>query len=210
MNDPDRAVSRAPEHSWTAAMPLVYPVLRPVGTTGRLLADLATSSAAAGDTRPLLDPGPAGLRIGYILHAGRYGVQVNGDHLAAWSVPPDTLRRIATTNLRAWSAIAPWTFERDGQQVLLSSVTGDGWDAARILLPEAIEHLATTLGGAGMRVLVAVPTADLLVATGLGAEDPGFALPFARFAESYAAGADAPIDGRVFEILRGELTPFEP
>ncbi len=44
-------------------------------------------------------------------------------------------------NLAAWSATAPWTDEVSGERRLISSDTGNGWDAARILLPEVVAHL---------------------------------------------------------------------
>jgi uncharacterized protein YtpQ (UPF0354 family) len=210
IHDPDAALSHAPEHSWAAARPLVFPLLRPVATNGRFLAEVTSPTAAAGETRPLLDRGPIDLRVAFVLRADRYAVLVNGDHLAAWGISGAELRSTAMTNLRAWSAMAPWTEEHEGTQVLLTSVTGDGWDATRLLLPEVLRHLEERLGGEGIRVVVAVPTTDLLLATGLGQEDPAFAVPFSRFVEAYVAGTDDPIDSRIFEIARGDLIPFEP
>src|SRR3712207_8474931 len=56
------------------------------------------------------------------------------------------LQQAALRNLARWSATAPWTDEVSGDRRLLSSDTGDGWDAARILLPEVREHLQRELG----------------------------------------------------------------
>ena len=49
-------------------------------------------------------------------------------------------------NLAAWSASAPWTDEVSGERRLISSDTGNGWDAVRILLPEVTAHLTSELG----------------------------------------------------------------
>ena len=50
------------------------------------------------------------------------------------------------SNLLTWSASAPWTDEISGERRLVSSDTGDGWDAARILLPDVVDHLTRELG----------------------------------------------------------------
>ena len=58
---------------------------------------------------------------------------------------------------------APWSDEVSGDRRLISSDTGDGLDAVRILLPEVMEHLTRELGGAG-RVLIGIPDRHLLTA----------------------------------------------
>ncbi len=66
---------------------------------------------------------------------------------------------------------------------LISSETGDGIDAVRILLPDAIDHLTRELGGEG-RVLVGIPERHLLLAATLRPDDAGFAALFARVRRS--------------------------
>ena len=91
---------------------------------------------------------------------------------------------------------------------IISSASGDGGDAARILLLEVRAHLAAELG-AGARVLVGVPERDLLVAGALVDGDEEFAALFAEFIRDDAAGADQPLDARLHEIVAGELQAFE-
>jgi hypothetical protein len=201
-------VSRAPEHDWSAAARLVYPVLRPAGTLGRSLAALATPMSAAGETQPVIDPGPADLVVAYAISAAGFDVLASGDHLAAWAVVPDALRQAAVRNLAAWSSAAPWSEEADGQRRILSSDTGDGWDAARILLPEVTAHLGDTLGDGGARVLIGLPARHLLVAGALHRDDTEFGLQFADFVSDYADDSDEAIDRRVFELVAGRLVPF--
>jgi hypothetical protein len=203
-----RGISFAPEHDWSAAAALLFPVLRPSGTPGRLLDSLATSMSAAGDTQPVVDAGPVDLVVAYAISAAGFDVLVNGDHLAAWSIQPATLRESAYRNLAAWSATAPWSEEVDGPRRILSSDTGDGWDAARILLPEVIAHLGATLGESGARVLVGLPARHLLLAGALGPDDHEFAPLFASFVQDYADDSDDAIDLRVFELVDGRLVPF--
>ncbi len=165
-------VAGAPEHDWTAAAALLFPIFRPAGTRGTPLSSRATPTSAAGDTKPLIDPGPADLVVAYAISAAGFDILANGDHLAAWSVAPAALREAAFRNLAAWSAGAPWSEEVAGERRILSSDTGDGWDAARILLPEVTSPLAKVLGEGGARVLVGVPARHLLLAGSLGRTTP--------------------------------------
>ena len=110
-------------------------------------------------------------------------------------------------NLATWSATAAWTDEVSGERRLLSSDTGDGWDAARILLPEVIDKLTNELGSVG-RVLVGLPERHLLVAGTLRPGDQEFASLFADFVVEHSGGADEPIDRRVFELVDGRLVEF--
>jgi hypothetical protein len=201
----------SPEHDWTAAASSVFPVLRPADTPGPRLADLDSARLRQEGVRthaqPVIDNGPAGLAIAYILRAGSFDVLVNADHLLGWAIEPDQLRDRALRNLADWSETAPWTDELSGARRLLSSATGDGGDAARILLADVCRYLGDELG-AGARVLVGVPDRDMLVAGAYRTDDPEFATLFADFVADQSGGADEAIDRRVFELVAGELQPF--
>jgi hypothetical protein len=132
---------------------------------------------------------------------------VNGDHLLSWGVEPSAIQDAAMRNLAAWAHGAAWTVETSGERRLLSSQTGDGWDAARILLPETIQHLVEELGSLG-RVLVGIPERHLLTAGSLRPGDDEFAVLFAEFIVEQSGGADEPIDRRVFELVDGRLVEF--
>ena len=203
-------VSLTAEHAWEAAASILYPVLRPAGTPGLHLDTLVTPSSGAGNVDPLLDDGPVDLKVAYAMAAGGFDVLANGDHLAAWGVPPAMLREAAFRNLEAWAARAPWSNDDDGRRRVISSDTGDGWDASRILLPDAIAHLEGELRGPGDRVLVGLPARHLLVAGSLHGDDPEFAPLFADFVLEYAGDSDESIDRRVFELRDGRLHPFDP
>jgi Protein of unknown function (DUF1444) len=207
---PDHVASPAesPEQNWDAASAILFPLLRPPGTQGLLVADIDAAALAADAARshsqPLLDEGPGGLAVVYALHAGGFDVIVNGDHLLSWGVTPEAIQESAIRNLAAWSAQAAWTDEVSGERRLISSDTGDGWDAARILLPDVIDRLAAELGGTG-RVLVGLPERHLLVAGALRPDDEEFASLFAEFVVESSGGADEPVDRRVFELVDGRL-----
>jgi uncharacterized protein YtpQ (UPF0354 family) len=205
--------AEAPEHDWTAASTRILPVLRPPGTQGTALAGLDREALAREALKPhaspVIDEGPADLAIAYAMRAESYDVLVNADHLLAWGIEPGVLRETALQNLGAWSSVAPWNDELSGERRLVSSETGEGGDAARILLPEVRRHLSDTLAPSG-RVLVGVPDRDLLVAGAVLAGDDEFAALFSEFVVEQSGGADEPIDRRIFELVDGELRPFVP
>jgi hypothetical protein len=202
----------SPEHDWARAHDLIYPGFRPVGTQGLDLASLDRDSLAAQGTvshaQPLLDSGPAGLPVVYTIDAGAYDIVVNGDHLLSWGVGAADIQDAAMQNLARWSASAPWTDEISGTRRLVSSDTGDGWDAARILLPEVVSHLTAELAPYG-RILIGLPERHLLTAASLHPDDADFAALFAEFIVEQSGGADEPVDRRVFELVDGRLVEFD-
>lgn len=210
-SDGSRGPSHAPEQDWIAAEAVLLPVLRPTGTSGTRLDEIdperLASEGMKSHASPILDKGPCGLVVGYVLRADAFDIHVNADHLLAWGATPIEVRAAATANLARWSATAPWTEEVSGARRLLSSSSGDGDDAARVLLPEVRAHIASELGSA-VRVLVGIPDRDLLMAGALSDEDPEFAVLFAEFIRGHADDADQPLDRRVLELVGGELRPF--
>ena len=164
----------SPEHDWGRARDLVRPAFRPVGTQGLPIEtvdrEALAQHAMQSHAQPLLDVGPAGLPVVYTIAAGGFDIVVNGDHLLSWGIEPEELQDAAMRNLAAWAATAPWTDEVSGERRVISSDTGDGLDAVRILLPDAAAHLARELGADG-RVLVGIPERHLLVAATLRPDD---------------------------------------
>jgi hypothetical protein len=208
---PTKSPADSPEQDWTRARDLLYPAFRPVGTQGLPVDTIDRESLAAhaaqSHAQPLLDEGPVGLPVVYTIDAGAYDIVVNGDHLLSWGVEPSDVQDAAMGNLARWSATAPWTDEVSGERRLISSDTGNGWDAARILLPEVVEHLVTELGSVG-RILVGIPERHLMTAGSLRPGDDDFASLFAEFIIEHSGGADEPIDRRVFELVDGRLVEF--
>ena len=201
----------APEQDWSVALELLYPAFRPVGTLGLAVDSIDREQLAAhsaqSHAQPLLDVGPAGLPVVYTINAGAYDIVVNGDHLLSWGVEPSEIQDAALKNLATWSATAPWTDEVSGDRRLISSDTGHGWDAARIMLPDVTAHLASELGSVG-RILIGLPERHLMTAGSLRPGDDDFATLFAEFIVEQSGGADEPIDRRVFELVDGRLIEF--
>ena len=157
--------------------------------------------------KPLIREGPAGLPMAYVIPGGGYEVLVGEDHLLAWGVGPDEVHAAAMANLAAWSGGASWVDEVDGQRRVVWSDSGEGMDAALILLAEVRLQLASDLASTG-RVLVGVPERDLLIAGVLAEGDDEFAVMLADYVADRARGADEPIDHRLFELVDGELVEF--
>jgi len=201
----------SPEHDWGHARDLIRPAFRPVGTSGLAMEsidrDQLASHAMQSHSQPLLDQGPAGLPVVYTISAGAFDIVVNGDHLLSWGIEPTELQDAAMRNLATWSAGAAWSDEVSGDRRLISSETGEGLDAVRILLPDVMEHLAKELGQHG-RVLIGIPERHLLTAATLRSDDPDFAALFTDFVVEQSGGSDEPIDRRVFELVDGHLVEF--
>ena len=202
-------LSLSAEHAWEAAAPIIYPLLRPAGSRGLRLAALASPSGGAGSVEALIDDGPAGLLTAYALAGDGFDVLASGDHLAAWGIAAGTLRDAAFRNLAAWSASAPWSDDQDQGRRVLSSDTGDGWDASRILLPDVTAYLERELGGGERRVLVGLPARHLLLAGCLRDDDPEFASLFANFVVDYWDDSDEAIERGIFELRGGQLSLVE-
>lgn len=205
------AIAELPEHDWEHARNVLFPAFRPIGMQGLSLETLDRESLAVhgvqSHTQPLLDQGPVDLPVIYTLGAGGFDIIVNGEHLLSWGVEPSAIQDAAMANLARWSAAAAWTVEASGERRLISSETGDGWDAARILLPEVLVYLDRELGSYG-RILVGIPERHLLTAGALRTGDDDFASLFAEFIVEQSGGADEPIDRRVFELVDGRLVEF--
>jgi hypothetical protein len=198
------AASLAPEHDWSAAAKVIRPALRPVGTAGIDGHDLRLPAGHAGPGKPLMSVGPAGLPLVYVLPGVGFEVVVGVEHLLAWGVGPDQVHAAAIANLVAWSEGAAWVDESNEHRRISWSETGEGQDAARILLPQVRERLVSELGS-GRRILVGLPERDLLIAAGLAEGDDEFVAMFAEYVADRALDAEQPIDGRVFELVEGEL-----
>jgi hypothetical protein len=205
------SMAEAPEHDWSAASALLFPLLRPAGTHGLPVTEIDPAALAADATRshsqPLLDEGPCGLSVVYAIPGAGFDVIVNGDHLLSWGVGIADVQDAALRNLASWSSTAAWTDEVSGDRRLISSDTGDGWDATRILLPEVVARLVGELGDVG-RVLIGLPERHLLVAGALRPGDDEFATLFGEFVVEASGGADEPVDRRVLELVDGRLVEF--
>lgn len=209
-----RPASETPEHDWSAARSVIFPLLRPAGTLGTALdAPLdATTPRPGGHTQPMVGEGPCDIVVAYALAANGFDVLVNLEHLLSWGIGGAELDETARANLSAWSSQAGWEDETSGTRRLLTSDSGTGRDAARILLPEVRDYLLRELAGPhvapGTRVLIGLPERHLLLAGALAPGDDEFAALFQEFLTEHSEAAEEPIDRRVFELTGDSLQPF--
>lgn len=122
---------------------------------------------------------------------------VRSAELAAWSLSEDDAVRTAITNLAQRSERARFATVETPHGPLLYARTGDGLDAARLLLPGLPDVLATELG---LPCLVAIPHRDVLFACALG--DPDLEKAMAARVEDDAARAPHRISRRLFLVDR--------
>jgi hypothetical protein len=210
-SDTARPISESPEQDWSRAERIVMATVRAAGTAGirvdSLDADALAAEGLKSHRQPLIADGPADLGVVFVLPSDGFDVLVNADHLMSWGIGAEALATAAMANLARWSADAPWSSEEDERgRRIVSSASGDGWDAGRILLRDVRDRLATELTGG--RILVGLPNRDLLVAARLAPNDAEFGALFATFIADQADGADEPIDRRIFELTGDTLVPF--
>ncbi len=196
--------SLAPEHDWAAASSVIHPSLRPIGTRGIDGLSLGVRAGGGSIGDPLIKAGPAGIPIAYVIPGDGFDVLVGADHMLAWGVGPDRVDQAAMANLARWSADAGWLEEEDGRRRVVWSDSGEGMDAARVLLPDVRAQLSSNLAPA-RRILVGLPERDLLIAAGLAGGDEEFEGLFADYVAERAHAADEPIDKHLFEIVDGDL-----
>ena len=77
-----------------------------------------------------------------------------------WNVSAEDLYQIAMENLEALSDSVPMQLAGKGKDVFIAMVSGDGYDAARILVPAFQDFVASHLGET---FRFAVPNRDLLI-----------------------------------------------
>ena len=203
----------SPEHDWTLAGSLVRPAFRPVGTPGARRSRTSTARPRA-STRCRATPSRSSMSVRPACRsstpsrpaASTSSSTATTSCRGASSRPSSRTPRCATS--RPGRRAAPWTDEVSGERRLISSDTGDGLDAVRILLPEVVAHLRRELGGRRPRARRASPSGTCSPRRRLRPDDAEFAAMFADFVVEQSGGADEPIDRRVFEIVDGRLVEF--
>ena len=209
-----RSIAESPEHDWTARprpRPPGLPAGRDARPGRRRTIDRDTLAATRSRATPSRSSttGPAGLPVVYAIPAGGFDVIVNGDHLLSWGIEPSRAPgRGDAQPRRLVGDRAPGPTRSSGERRLICSDTGDGWDAARILLPEVGRPPDAASSAAPGGSWSACPERHLLTAGALRPGDDEFAALFAEFVVEQSGGADEPIDRRVFELVDGRLVEF--
>ena len=129
---------------------LIYPAFRPVGTQGldigSLDRDHLVAQGAVSTPSRCSTSGRPACRSSTRSMPARTTSSSTATTCCRGASGHRRSRTRPCATCRAGRASAPWTDEISGDRRLVSSDTGDGWDAARILLPEVVAHLADGAG----------------------------------------------------------------
>lgn len=138
------------------------------------------------------------------LHVMRY---IAVEESQRWEVPPKEMFRIARDNLLALKP-APYVrqvLDPFGKLCALAFMEGDGYDAARIVLPGLAERVRERIGE---RFAVAIPSRDLLIA--FSTEDPKVVDAIRRRVEEDVRRKPYPITERFFGLeADGTVAAFQ-
>jgi hypothetical protein len=183
--------------AWREAKDSILP--RPLGA--QMIAGLPESSALS--LMPLLagQQAKAAPKLGFVLRNERRARYVQAREVQGWDVTQAQLRVAAIENLAARSENAKLACTDTEHGPIVVAKSGDGLDAARVVLPGLIDVLGPELG---VPFAVAIPHRDTLLACPLDA--PAAVAHLRRTARAQAAKAPHAISGDVMALSRdGEL-----
>ncbi len=157
---------------------------------------LAERGGRFGDGALVHRPLGADLAICYVIDEPSCMTFVCQAHLRQWQRQEEDLYHLATSNLHRLAGAEVPLPERDGEPVLLR--TGDGFDAARVLLldPERVEGL-----------LVGIPDRDVLW---LGSEARQDLSALMARNEAQSQRAAHPVSPHLYRVRGGQLVPLVP
>ena len=102
------------------------------------------------------------LMIAYVIDEDRSVAYINEEHLERWGVSIHDLHAQAIANLRRRTdANVKYTTVGAGEQRLFIYNSGDGYDAARLLLSDVLSGWARDLPG---QLIIGIPNRDFLIA----------------------------------------------
>jgi hypothetical protein len=143
------------------------------------------------------------VHLALVVMVGDRARYVRSSEVDAWGLEPGAARRLALRNLAARSKGARFARGEHEEGPLVVASSGDGLDAARLLLPGLHAVLAEELPSP---IVAAVPHRDTLLATTAQSEAAVRAL--ARRAEDARARAPHGISAQLFEVRDGGVVPW--
>ena len=186
-----------PASAWSEARESVLP--RPLGV--QMLAGLPERTALS--LLPLVATAKqaSAPKLGFVLRTERRARYVQAREVQSWDVTGAQLRAAAIENLAARSHNAKLVCTDTEHGPIVVAKSGDGLDAARVVLPGLIDVLGPELG---VPFAVAIPHRDTLLACPLNA--PAAVAHLRNTARDQAARAPHAISGEVMALSRdGEL-----
>ena len=156
------------------------------------------------DFEPAQRPFPGHLAVVYAVDADDAFTLVRPEDVERWGTSVAELHELALDNLLAQTNDEdPLLCEPSGGQQLCGWASGDGYDAARMIVPELREQIVAELGGPAA---YAVPMENVFLALALGVLENGkteqlFRVKLQRDFQT----SDDPLSPDVFVERRGEL-----
>jgi uncharacterized protein YtpQ (UPF0354 family) len=146
---PDRSTS-----DYQALSGRIYPMLKPID----MLAEVGERGLPMLAYREFLSD----LIIAYVIDEERSVSYINENHLERWEANVVDIHERAIENLRRRTADSVrYTTVGEGEQRLFIFNSGDGYDAARLLLSDVLADWARQVPG---RLVIGVPNRDFLIA----------------------------------------------
>lgn len=155
--------------------------------------------------RPLVDV----LAIGYALHTSSFFRWVTHEAVVTSEIDEEHLHAVAMRNLeRSCNALVIDSpqLEADGRDRFLRFLTGDGLDAARVLLPTFYQRFTARFADSDL--LVAIPSRDSLAM--VSTEDHALANMLAWRSAYERARRAYPLYARLLHISEQGLIPWAP
>ena len=146
---PDRSTS-----SYSDLSERIYPMIKPLA----MLVEVRERRLPMLAYREFLGD----LMIAYVIDEDRSVAYINEEHLERWGVSIHDLHAQAVVNLRRRTdANVTYTTVGAGEQRLFIYNSGDGYDAARLLLSDVLSGWARDLPG---QLVIGIPNRDFLIA----------------------------------------------
>jgi uncharacterized protein YtpQ (UPF0354 family) len=177
--------------------PLVRPMLKPI----ELLATVRDRGVAMIAYREFL----ADLIITYVIDEKRSVAYINEEQLDRWQVGIDELHDLALANLRhVTEQQVKYTTAGEGDQRLFIFNSGDGYDAARLLLTDVLAQWARMLPG---NLVVGIPNRDFLIA--LSDADQDILQAVAQQIQADALQRDHGLTEQLFTLRNGVIRTYD-
>jgi uncharacterized protein YtpQ (UPF0354 family) len=147
----------------------------------------------------------ADLAIFYVIDERQSVAYINEEHLRSWGVQEPILYQIALENLLQ-ASVKPGTCTvvGEGERRLMIYSTGDGYDAARLLLTELLAEWQEHLPG---QLVIGIPQRDFLI--GFSDADSGIFRQVAHQVARDSTHSQYSLTDQLFTLINGRIELYE-
>ncbi len=174
----------------------IFPMLKPA----TLLATVREQNLPMLAYRDFL----ANLIIVYTIDEQNSVAFINENHLERWDVTMQDLHEQAIENLRRRTEQVEAVTVGQGDERLFIFNSGDGYDAARLLLTDVLGAWASHVRGS---LIIGIPNRDFLIA--FGDDDQDALRNIAMQVESDSIQRDHGLTPRLFTLTKGQVRVYE-